>query len=230
MKVVIVSDLHGNYDAWSHLPEENYDELWVLGDLVNYGPEPEKIVEEMMTKAHVIVRGNHDQAVAYEDDSTWSPRYRELATASRRHTSSVLSAQQKNFLRDLPLQATREQRGTVFHMVHATPSNPMYGRLAPDADAWLDEIESTPGDVLLVGHSHIPFVRTIGNKVLLNPGSLGQPRSGGSDACYATWEGGKFSLKSYPYPVDTTIRKIEALALAPPIVERLTTILRTGYV
>ena len=64
MKLVIISDIHGNYDAWSALPEE-YDELWVLGDLVNYGPQPKEVFEEVTQKASLIVRGNHDHAVDF---------------------------------------------------------------------------------------------------------------------------------------------------------------------
>ena len=75
MKLVIISDIHGNYDDLRALPEE-YDELWVLGDLVNYGPQPKEVVADVMEKASLVVQGNHDYAVAYEDDSRWSPHGR----------------------------------------------------------------------------------------------------------------------------------------------------------
>lgn len=59
MKLVILSDIHGNHDALRALPEE-YDELWVLGDLVNYGPQPKEVVADVMEKASLVVQGNHD--------------------------------------------------------------------------------------------------------------------------------------------------------------------------
>jgi len=70
VKIVIVSDIHANYDAWRALPED-YDELWVLGDLVNYGPQPAEVLSEVMERASFVVQGNHDHAVGYEDDSLW---------------------------------------------------------------------------------------------------------------------------------------------------------------
>jgi fructose-1,6-bisphosphatase len=63
-KIVILSDIHGNYEALKALPED-YDELWVLGDLVNYGPQPSEVVEFVREKASLVVRGNHDDSVAF---------------------------------------------------------------------------------------------------------------------------------------------------------------------
>lgn len=155
MKLVIVADIHGNYDAWRALPEE-YDELWVLGDLVNYGPQPGEVVEAVMKTASLVVQGNHDHAVAHDDDSQWTVRYRAMAEATRRYTSSVLSDDHKAYLRDLPVQAQAERDGSRFHLVHAMPSKPFYGRCQPDGDEWASEIDGLVADILLVGHSHAP--------------------------------------------------------------------------
>lgn len=76
-----------------------------------------------MAKAAAVMRGNHDHAVAHDDDSRWSLRYRAVAEATRRYTSSVLSGTQKEFLRGLPLQARVERDGTAFHLAHARPSD-----------------------------------------------------------------------------------------------------------
>ena len=85
-------------------------------------------------------------------------------------------------------------------------------------------------DVLLVGHTHTPFVRQIGDRVVANPGSLGQPRTGKSDACYAVWENGSFSLKSFPFAVDETIGRIRALGFPQEVEKDLITVLQTGSV
>lgn len=66
MKITIISDRHGNYDAWSAFPEKEYDELWVLGDLVNYGPQSCEAIDAIVAKASLVVQGNHDYAV-WED-------------------------------------------------------------------------------------------------------------------------------------------------------------------
>ena len=163
-------------------PRISYDELWVLGDIVNYGPEPGKALETVRATASVVVQGNHDHAVGHCDDSRWSARFREVAEATRRFTSSQLSSSQKAYLRSLPLKAQVEREGVRFYLTHATPSDPHYGRIRGNWDDWVAELERIDADVLLVGHSHVPFIRRIEGKVIVNPGSVGQPRSGGTPA------------------------------------------------
>lgn len=229
MKVVIVADIHGNYDAWHALPED-YDELWVLGDLVNYGPQPREVVEDVMKTASLVVQGNHDYAVAHDDDSHWTSRYRAMAEATRRHTSSALNAEHKAYLQALPIQAQAVRDGCRFHLVHAMPSNPFYGRSPVEGDQWAVEIGTLDADILLVGHSHTPFIRPIGDKVLLNPGSLGQPRTGSTLANYAVWQDGELELKSFAYPVERTVKKLKALAFPRDVEADLVGILETGSV
>ena len=163
--------------------------------LVNYGPEPRELVEQVIARATVVVRGNHDHAVAHDDDSRWTPRYRAVAEATRGYTSSVLSAAQKQYLRGRPLQAQVERGGVSFHLTHASPSNPPHGSCLQNSEEWVGEVEAVSADVLLVGHTHAPFLRRIGNWVLLNPGSLRQPRTGSPVASYAVWQDGKFNLR-----------------------------------
>jgi predicted phosphodiesterase len=61
VKILIISDIHGNYDVLRALPED-YDEVWVWATCLNYGPEPREVVAEIMHKASVVVQGNHDDA------------------------------------------------------------------------------------------------------------------------------------------------------------------------
>ncbi len=227
MKIAIISDVHGNLDALEAFPED-YDELWMLGDQVNYGPQPREVVEIIRRKADIVIQGNHDHAVGHDDDSRWSARYRATAEATCRHASAALSEDQKRYLRALPLSAEAERGGVRFHLVHATPSDPHYGRLAPDADGWIAEVERAEADVLLVGHSHVPFIRAIGARTIVNPGSIGQSRSGDPRASYAIWEDGAFALRSFAYPVETTVRKIKALAYPPAIAAELIRTLRAA--
>jgi putative phosphoesterase len=229
LRIVIVSDIHGNFDALSALPESG-DELWVLGDLVNYGPEPGPVTDYLKSKATVIVRGNHDHSVGYHQDPRCSPRFREMAVATGRYTESVLTPKQKQFLRSLPLQAETRRGDTRFYLCHATPSEPLFGYCEAESDTWIQEIENLPADVVLTGHTHVPVVRTIGHRTLVNPGSLGQPKTGSPEACYAVWEDGRIELKSYPYPVETTIDKVQALPIEAALRDELSAILRTGEI
>ncbi|WP_377811942.1 metallophosphoesterase family protein (plasmid) [Azospirillum sp. A29] len=229
VKLIIISDIHGNHDALRALPEA-YDELWVLGDLVNYGPQPNDVVADIMGKASLAIQGNHDHAVAHDDDRRWSARYRPLAEATRRYTSSALGDAQKAYLRGLPQQVQAERDGLRFHLTHAMPSDPLYGRHPRDAAGWERELDGLRADVLLVGHTHVPMLRRIGDRVVLNPGSLGQPRNGTTLASYAVCQDGRFELKSYRYPVEATIAKLKSLGLPRPVESELVAILETGSV
>ncbi len=227
MKIAIISDLHGNYEALRSLPER-FDELWVLGDLVNYGPEPGAVVDFVKTHSTVVVRGNHDHSIGYDVDPRCSARYQKMADITRRYTASVLSKEQKEFLRQLPLKLELKRQDTSFYLCHAKPSDPLYGYCPEQSEDWIYELDHIEGDVLLAGHTHTPFIRRIGNRVMVNPGSLGQPKTGNPDACYAVWEDGAFQLKSFPYAVAETAAKLKALAFPQEVEEDLITVLQTG--
>ena len=229
MKIVIISDIHGNYDALSALPE-HFDELWTLGDLVNYGPEPGKVVDFVKKNAAAVVRGNHDHSIGYNEDPRCTPRYHDMADATRRYSDSVLSADQKQFLRYLPLERQVQHSKTAFYLVHARPSDPLYGYCPRDSEEWVREVEYVPAEIVLVGHTHTPFVRQIGKRTLINPGSLGQPKTGNPNACYAVWEDGRIELKSYAYAVEGTVAKIRAMPVPIPVQQDLITVLQTGSV
>ncbi len=229
MKIVIVSDIHGNFDALSAL-QETYDELWVLGDLVNYGPEPEPVIEYVKSKAAIVVRGNHDHSIGFNEDPRCSPRFREMAGATRRYTDSVLKFGHKHFLRNLPLSLEARRDETRFYLCHAIPSDPLFGYCDAESARWVKEARDTAADVILVGHTHVPVMRTIGSCVVVNPGSLGQPKTGSPEARYAVWEDGKSELKSFPYAVEAAVLKIQALPIDGSLRDELSTILRTGRI
>ena len=229
MKIVVLSDIHGNYDALRAFTED-YDELWVLGDLLNYGPEPSEVVAEIMAKATLVERGNHDDAVVSAETPPWKARWRVTAEATRTYTASVLSDGQKAYIKSLPLHARVKRDGTTFFLVHATPSDPLYGHHSPDSEEWVKEIATASADVLLVGHSHVPFLRKVVNAIVLNPGSIGQPRNGDTRASYAVWQDGQFSLKTYSYPVEETVRKIRSLSFPAEAENDLISILQTARV
>jgi len=231
MKIVIVSDLHGNYDALSALPE-SYGELWVLGDLVDYGPQPAEVVDFVRSRAAETISGNHDHAVGYDVDPRCNLRYRTMAEQTRQFCITVLSPQHKDFLRRLPIRLALERGGTRFFLCHARPSDPLYGYCPEDSDQWELELKNLNTDILLVGHTHTPFVRQIGRQIVANPGSLGQPKTktGKAEACYAVWQDGRLELKRFAYPVENVIAKLEKMPVTPDVRQDLATVLRTGAV
>jgi predicted phosphodiesterase len=229
MKIVIISDIHGNFDALSALPEV-YNELWVLGDLVNYGPDPVAVIDFVRPKAAVVVRGNHDYSIGFNQDPRCSIRFREMAEATRRYTDSVLSFGHKHFLRHLPLFAETRRGSTRFYICHAIPSDPLFGYCEAESPRWLTEVENIDADIVLVGHTHVPSVQSFSSRLVVNPGSLGQPKTGSPEARYAIWEDGKIELKSYSYPVEPAVAKVQALPIQDTLRDELCAILRTGEI
>ena len=230
MKIAVISDIHANLEALEAFPE-SYDELWVLGDLVNYGPDPAEAVEWVRKHAAVVIRGNHDHAIGFGEDCRCSPRFREMAEATRQYTDSVLSLEQKRFLRDLPDCMCRKIEGSLFFLCHATPSNLLFEYRQADSPKWqLDEDSSSGANVVMVGHTHLPFVRHFSNKTIVNPGSLGQSKAGDPAARYAVWKDGQLELKSFDYPTERVIAKIEKLPIRQEIKNDLAAVLQTGIV
>lgn len=226
MRIAIISDLHANAEALFALKEE-YDELWVLGDLVNYGPRPREVIQFVRSKASLTIRGNHDNAIGRREDPRCSSRYREMARETSEFTMSILNPADKSWLGDLPLTVTRTVDGMKFVLCHATPADPLF-EYAPPGDEWIDRAEAAGADVLLAGHTHIPFVVERGGRIVANPGSLGQPKTGSPEACYAVWNGSGIELKRFSYPVEKTIEQLGALGLSHPVLADLATALRTG--
>ncbi len=227
MKIAVISDIHGNLEALTALPQD-FDELWVLGDLVNYGPNPIEVVEFIHANANVVVRGNHDHAVGFDEDPRCSKPFREMANAMKEYTRSVLSSRHKQFLRALPLRAERNVDGLRAALCHAIPSDPLFAYCLPDSVRWQPELDQANADILLVGHTHLQFSRQFGTRRLVNPGSLGQPKIGRPSACYATWDGGRVELKAFEYPFETVIRKIDALPIPDEVKASLASVLRNG--
>lgn len=226
MRIVIVSDIHGNAESLSTLPDR-YDELWVLGDLVNYGPEPGVVVDFVRAHAEIVVRGNHDDAVGFNRDPRCSPAYRQMAKETMDYTRSVLSRDQMDYLAALPLTAERTVDGMKFLLCHAAPSDPLYKYVPANSALWEDELKLISADVLFVGHTHTPFVQNVGRQVVVNPGSLGQPKTGNTQACYAIWEGGAI-LQSANYELDKTLRKVDRMPVSPQVRNNLKAVLRSG--
>lgn len=229
MKAVIISDLHANFAAVSALTED-YDELWVVGDLVNYGPQPREVVDFVRKNATFAVRGNHDHAVGFNADPRCTPRYAAMASTTQAFSAAELSTEDKQFLAGVPLSQEFERDRKRVYICHAEPSNPLYGYCPADSDNWSKEVQKINSDVLIVGHTHTPFIRQVGLTLVVNPGSLGQPKTGRPDACYAVWQDGRIELKEFAYPVFRTVKLIEAMPWPEEIRRDLVTVLQTGSV
>jgi putative phosphoesterase len=228
VKIVLVSDIHANQAALEALPEQDFDQLWCIGDLVDYGPRPHEAVQWTKRNATIAIRGNHDYAAGFDEDPQCSPPYKRLAAETLRYTREVCTKEDLEFLKALPVHRETTVDSTKFHLVHATLSNPLFGYCPEDSERWPEEVTLTDADVIVVGHTHTPFIRVIGKTTIVNPGSLGQPKTGRPLACYAVWEDGRISLREYAYPVNQTIQQIRSMPVSVADQDSLIAVLRTG--
>lgn len=228
MKIIIISDIHANFAALQALPEDTYDQLWCLGDLVDYGPKPREVIQSVRKDATVIVRGNHDHAVGFDVDPKCSLPFQRLASETRRYTQEICSTSDTSYLRNLPIRWEATLGSARFYLVHAIPTDPLFGYCPTNSKQWETEVLWTASDFLVVGHTHTPFVKSVGKTTIINPGSLGQPKTGRPLACYAVWEDGQVLLKEYDYPLDQTISEIQEMPLASEDQKALINVLQTG--
>ena len=228
MKIAIISDIHANLAALEAFPEPDCDRILCLGDLVDYGPRPKEVIRWIREHGVICVRGNHDQAAGYQTDPHCSAPFIRLAAATLRYTTDVLSSAESKYLQQLPVQEELTIEKTRFYLVHATPTDPLYGYCVAPSERWVKELEWVDADIVLTGHTHVPVVRKIGAKTLVNPGSIGQPKTGTPEACYAVWEDGEITLKRYSYPVESTVSAIQAMPVSTGIQDELIYLLRTG--
>lgn len=187
-----------------------------------------EVLEFVRRHAKHVVRGNHDHCIGYDVEPGCSPTFREMADATRKYTASILSLEDKDYLRNLPLRATARIGKMVCTLCHAVPSDLLYTYCPPDSERWIEECRDIKSNLLLVGHTHIQFGRRIGDTLLVNPGSLGQPKSGKPPACYAVLKDGKLGFRSLRYPVDDTVKRIRAMPIPPHVQQDLITVLSSG--
>ena len=152
---------------------------------------------------------------------------RKMAEETCRFTRSVLAEDELRYLRSLPFKAGCEVEGVQFLLCHAAPSNPLYEYRAADSDLWAGDPAGWSG-VVLTGHTHVPFQRISGGRIVVNPGSAGQPKNGRAEACYAVWQDGRITLGSVAYDVEKTVGKLRRLSLTASVFEDLAFVLRNG--
>src|SRR5439155_5317983 len=136
-------------------------------------------------------------------------------------TRERLSAGDLRYLGRLPVTRTVSIDNTRFLLAHASPRDPLDEYAPSDPDFWARRLQHVEVDVVCVGHTHHPYVLEVGDKLVINPGSVGQPRDGDPRASYAIIENFKVELRRVEYPVEETVRTVEQSTLPEPAKARL---------
>jgi putative phosphoesterase len=226
MKLLILSDIHGNWPALDAVlqAEPAFDAVAFCGDVVDYGPCPVGCIHWLREHADHLVRGNHDNALAFDHDCQCMGSFREYSLATRAWHRTLVDEADLEFLRKMPTLDWFEWDGRHFRMAHATPQGDLFEYLP--MDQWEDRVRGLDADYVLLGHTHIQGIRAFGKANVVNPGSVGLARDGAGQACYAVFAEGQMELKRVPYDVERTVAALRKSPLAQHVIDGLAAVLR----
>lgn len=225
-KVAIIADIHSNLEALDavlkHISsQEGVLKIMCAGDIIGYGPSPNECCWTVQKLGIAVVQGNHDLNV----DLREMARFNKNAQAALVWTEKVMTQKNRSWLLGLPMMHKESIQGRTICMVHGSPQDPHYEYTNEQTPKyvmkhWLDD---TGADVIIVGHTHQPFVRKIGDKLLVNAGSVGQPRDGDPRASYVMLDLKTLSAKvvRVPYNIDGCAEKIRKTTLPAALADRL---------
>lgn len=238
--VAVFSDVHGNLealeatlrDARSHGAER----FACLGDIVGYGADPNACCERVRALGGTVVRGNHDHACSHRVSLEW---FNPLAAAAVRWTRLQLTAENRDWLRELPYEAELDGKA---HLVHGALHDPSHWPYLFDRADAAPHLRRQTLPLCFVGHTHVPIVfarigknvlesrldafrleGADGAKVVVNVGSVGQPRDGNPKACYVLFDPdeGLVVPRRVEYDAMPTASKILEAGLPKPLAMRL---------
>lgn len=246
--LAFLSDIHANTEALTAalaaIDQAGATRLICLGDIIGYGPEPREVLRTIMSRCELSLRGNHEEgALGYASD--FNPRARVAIDWTKKQLTPPECPRQEsyqfwNFLDKLP---KTHVEGEML-LVHASPKDPIREYIVPkDAQdraklaEWFACMEAAR--ICFVGHSHVPGVYTESGKylspddvqgryrvgaerVIVNIGSVGQPRDGDPRASCVLYDGQEVRFVRVAYPFEQTMQKIRATKILPEyLAERL---------
>jgi putative phosphoesterase len=227
MRILVLADIHANWAALQAI-KETYDVCLFVGDLVDYGLEPSPCIAWVREHATHSVRGNHDHGAAQYVQVAGRNGFKYLTSVTRPVTQERLTGDDRRFLSALPVSRTVTVGDMRFLLVHATPRDPLDEYAVADVDFWDRRLQNVDANVVCVGHTHHPYVLQVADKLVINPGSVGQPRDGDPRASYAVIEDNRVELKRVEYDVEATIQTIQESNLPEPAKALLAEVLRSG--
>jgi diadenosine tetraphosphatase ApaH/serine/threonine PP2A family protein phosphatase len=240
VRIAVVSDIHSNIAALEAVLSDagaggQVDAIWNMGDLVGYGPEPGACIALLRSYSHFAVAGNHDRAaIGLLSTADFNP----VAEEAVLWTARQLDADERDYLAGLPLVA----RSDEFTLVHGSLRDPVWEYLVdPIAAEAQFAMQGTPYSI--VGHSHLPFVfieeppglplgrgmtggarlQLADERLIVNPGSVGQPRDGDPRASYILFDSDAATLnfRRVPYDIHRTQEAMRRAGLPEYLIDRL---------
>jgi putative phosphoesterase len=221
VRYAIISDVHSNLHALKKVLEDVDDQgadvIICAGDLVGYYPFPNEVVRELKQRGAICIAGNHDRACVNLDTFNMNP----MAANAIFWTAKHISEESMTYLKRLRPSATLNLGGTVAAMFHGSPRTDDEYVFEEDANAEL--LHMAKAQIIISGHTHVPYVKRLTEGVLVNPGSVGQPRDGDPRASYLIYEEreDKFELRRIDYPVEEAAKAVASAGLPDFLGERL---------
>ncbi len=227
----IISDIHGNLEALeavlADIRSKPVDEIYCLGDVVGYGPNPCECID-LVRELDVCLLGNHDQAALFDPEGFNAGAERAIfwTRSVLENATDEHASERWEFLGELERRAEADDGKTIF--VHGSARNPLNEYVFPDDvfnQVKMEKIFAQIPQYCFQGHTHIPGVFTeahefrapeeidyrweLGDtRVMVNVGSVGQPRDNDPRASYVTVDGNVLEFHRVEYDVDRTALKI----------------------
>ncbi|MFR8869126.1 metallophosphoesterase family protein [Paraclostridium sordellii] len=191
MRIATISDIHSNLYALNEvladIEKRNVDMVVCTGDLVGYATRPNEVIETLRKNKVLTIMGNYDEAIGnfkiicgcdYPD-----PKDAEKASLSMKFTSEETTDENKAYLRNLPKEAVISFNNKTIRFVHGSTRliNEYLKENSREADEVMNNLDE---DILVCGHTHIPYVKSYGEKLLVNAGSVGKSKTGSPNANY----------------------------------------------
>ena len=237
MRYLIISDIHSNLAAFEAVLADagSFDKVWCLGDVVGYGPDPNECVAQLRDLPHICVVGNHDwAALGNMDTEDFNPD----AKRACHWTREQLSPSNLEYLETLPKSLIKES----FTLTHGSPRQPIWEYIL-DSSVAQANFEHFDTRFCLVGHTHVPVIYrdnpnqacdtltpslddplVLGeDRLIINPGSVGQPRDGDPRASYAILDSDELTLeyRRISYPIEVTQARMVERGLPVRLIMRL---------
>jgi putative phosphoesterase len=221
MRIGIVSDIHSNLFALEvvleKLGEMSLDMLVCAGDVVGYGAHPNECCRKLADAADVVVEGNHDAAVLSGETARMNP----YAAAASLWTRDRLEPGSRSFLESLSSSHSHDTGNGRLSMFHG--SDRERDEYVYEEEVVEDILQRCDSAFVVLGHTHVPYVRAFQDGIVVNPGAVGQPRDGDPRASFALMdtEARTCDIMREEYPVDEASEAILKAGLPMVLASRL---------